>query len=401
MRKIIFYKLDGKVKSEEILNKKNLCHILGMMSKCTMTNGAKEIGFALPIETHNKEKYDEKVHDYIYLWTWDNLNENTGELIGDDDEKYNQTFKPVKIDDIEKIESIIFSNPRWGGKLTNKFEFYSDDVNEKEIEIPKALVNKNKENSNEDNQDEEKVYYYLTVRYEDYYSDKEYNYISDDTSVEIGDRVLVDMSGELVIAEVVETAYCDKFDAPFPVYKTKKIIKKVNENFNLADKEFYGELDSIKMNTVRMNIDGTYFELGIFNYVEEHENDDKWADIEIDVHNSNFKYFRKAELMTSAEIENLMIMLKKLLKDELKEKEEIGFYEPDLEFTLYPKINLWDTGEYMHIKSGNEIQDVYTELTINLTDRSGVYTGQKYVMIFEREEVEKIVAYMEKITNTK
>lgn len=35
------------------------------------------------------------------------------------------------------------------------------------------------------------------------YSDKEYNYISDDTSVEIGDRVLVDMSGELVIAEVV------------------------------------------------------------------------------------------------------------------------------------------------------------------------------------------------------
>ena len=137
------------------------------------------------------------------------------------------------------------------------------------------------------------------------------------------------MSGELVIAEVVETAYCDKFDAPFPVYKTKKIIKKVNENFNLADKEFYGELDSIKMNTVRMNIDGTYFELGIFNYVEGHENDDKWADIEIDVHNSNFKYFRKAELMTSAEIENLMMMLKKLLKDELKEKEKIGFYEPD------------------------------------------------------------------------
>ena len=105
--------------------------------------------------------------------------------------------------------------------------------------------------------------------------------------------------------------------------------------------------------------------------------------------------------MTSAEIENLMIMLKKLLKDELKEKEEIGFYEPDLEFTLYPKINLCDTGEYMYIKSGNEIQDVYTELAINLTDRSGVYTGQKYVMIFEREEVERIVEYMEKITNVK
>jgi len=84
-----------------------------------------------------------------------------------------------------------------------------------------------------------------------------------------------------------------------------------------------------------------------------------------------------------------------------KVKSEEILNNENLEFTLYPKINLWDTGEYMYIKSGNEIQDVYTELTINLTDRSGVYTGQKYVMIFEREEVEKIVAYMEKITNTK
>ena len=65
-----------------------------------------------------------------------------------------------------------------------------------------------------------------------------------------------------------------------------------------------------------------------------------------------------------------------------KVKSEEILNKENLEFTLYPKINLWDTGEYMYIKSGNEIQDVYTELTINLTDRSGVYTGQKYVMIF-------------------
>lgn len=52
-----------------------------------------------------------------------------------------------------------------------------------------------------------------------------------------------------------------------------------------------------------MNIDDTYFEFGIFNYIEGHENDDKWADIKINVHNSNFKYFRKSELMTSAEVE--------------------------------------------------------------------------------------------------
>lgn len=35
-------------------------------------------------------------------------------------------------------------------------------------------------------------------------------------------------------------------------------------------------------------------------------------------------------------------------------------------------------------------------MTINLTDREGTYTGQKYVMILDREEIEKIVKYMKK-----
>ena len=128
MKKIIFYKLDGQIKSEEKMYKENLGHINGMMTKCTMINGIEEVGFADPTGIYNKEKYDGKVQDYIYLWTWDNLDESTGKLIGDDDEKYNQTFKSVKIDDIEKIEAITNSNPRWGGKLTNKFRFRSNDT---------------------------------------------------------------------------------------------------------------------------------------------------------------------------------------------------------------------------------------------------------------------------------
>lgn len=276
-----------------------------------------------------------------------------------------------------------------------------NDANEKELEIPKFLINKSKEDSNEAKQDEEKIYYYLTVKYEDYSGNKEYNYISDDTSVNVGDRVLVDMAGEVVIAKVLETAYCNKFDAPFPVYKTKKIIKKVDEDFDIADIEFYDELDSEITNTVRMNIDDTYFEFGIFNYVEGQDNDDNWTDIKINVHNNNFKYFRKSELMTSAEVERLLKMIEKLLNDELEEKEKIRFYEPDLEFILYPKINLWDTGKYTYIKEGHEIQDIYMELNINLTDRNGVYTGQKYVMIFDRKEVEKVVTYMKTMVNKK
>lgn len=399
MGTIRFYKLNGQVKSEEVLTKENLEHINGMMTKCTMSNGAEKVGFADPTGIYDKEKYNGKAQEYIYLWTWDNLDENTGNLIGDDEEKYNQTFEAVKIDDIEKVEAIIYSNPRWGGKLTNKFEFHSNDNNENEIEIPKFLIqDKHEENSNS----EEEKYYYLTVKYEEYYSNKEYNYISDNTTIEVGDRVLVDMAGELVIAEVLETAYCDKFDAPFPVHKTKKIIKKVDEDFDIHDIELYDEEnDYLPDNVLYMNIDDTNLELGIFDYVRGENNDDNWANLIVKVKNRNFNYLRNAELMTSAEVERLLNGLQKLLNDELKEKEGIGFYEPDLEFDLYPKVNLWDTEKYAYIKEGHEIQDIYMELTINLTDRNGVYTGQKYVIIFDREEIEKIVTYMKTIVNIK
>ena len=395
MKKIVFYKLNGQVKSEEILTKENLEHIHGMMTKCTMVNGIEEVGFADPTGVYNEKIYDGRIHDYIYLWTWDSLNEETGDLIGDGDEKYNQTYKPVKIDDIEKVEAITYSNPRWGGKLTNKFEFYINDNNESELEIPKFLI-KDKQEKNNDS--DEEMYYYLTVKYEEHYSNKEYNYISEDTSVKVGDRVLVDMAGELVVAEVLETAYCDKFDAPFPVHKTKKIIKKVDKDFDIRDIEFYDEEnDNLPDNVLYMNIDDTYFELGIFDYVRGENNDDNWANLIVKVKNRNFNYLRNAELMTSAEVERLLNGLQKLLNDELKEKEGIGFYEPDLEFDLYPKMNLWDTGNYAYIKKGHEIQDIYVEFTINLTDREGTYTGQKYVIILDREEIEKIVKYMKKI----
>lgn len=83
--------------------------------------------------------------------------------------------------------------------------------------------------------DEEKAYYCLTVKYEGYYSNKEYSYISDDTSVKVGDRVLVDMAGKNVVAEVLEAKYCNKFDSPYLIHKTKKIIKKVDDDFDIDD----------------------------------------------------------------------------------------------------------------------------------------------------------------------
>ena len=119
--KIIFYKLNGEISDIEELTNENLSHINGMMTRCTLEDGSRVIGYADPFRTCDRNLYDNKIHDYIFLWTWDNLDEENHKLIGNEENRYNQTFKKVNIPNIIKVESILYSNPRFGGKLTNEF----------------------------------------------------------------------------------------------------------------------------------------------------------------------------------------------------------------------------------------------------------------------------------------
>ncbi len=144
MSKIIFYKLNGIVKKMVDLTEENLKQCNGMKLKCYLNDNSEIVGFADVFRTHDKNEFDNEVHGYINLWTFDNLDEEQHKLVGENDNRYNQTFKKINIEDIIKVEAILYSNPRWGTKLTNKFELYpndSDDSNESEsdVEIPSFL----------------------------------------------------------------------------------------------------------------------------------------------------------------------------------------------------------------------------------------------------------------------
>lgn len=83
-------------------------------------------------------------------------------------------------------------------------------------------------------------YFYLSVRYADLNNepcydcyDKCYNYLSDDKSVKEGDIVLVNCSGMDTIAKVISAKYYKGFEVPFPVSKTKHIIKKIQNEEEL------------------------------------------------------------------------------------------------------------------------------------------------------------------------
>lgn len=103
-------------------------------------------------------------------------------------------------------------------------------------------------------EDLDKEYYYVSVVYADSLESYDfYNYLSDDKSVKAGDKVLVNRAGDDVVALVTEARYYLGSEVPFPVSRTKSIIKKIENDEELkkygynseyfADYEFYEEDD--------------------------------------------------------------------------------------------------------------------------------------------------------------
>lgn len=121
--KIYFYRQDGHIDHDDVLSIETLARINGLKIRCHLNDNTDRVGFAdsFRVQTNN---YDGTVHDFINVWTYDNLDETTHKLVGDENTKNKQTPQAVMINSISYIEAILFSNPSYGGKLTNKFEIF-------------------------------------------------------------------------------------------------------------------------------------------------------------------------------------------------------------------------------------------------------------------------------------
>lgn len=84
------------------------------------------------------------------------------------------------------------------------------------------------------NIDDNDTVIYVSVVYDDDIVGKtvgnSFYYKTDIDLIEIGDKVLVDRAGTETIGEVVDVEYFKKTDVPFPIYKTKDIIKIIKSN---------------------------------------------------------------------------------------------------------------------------------------------------------------------------
>jgi len=122
---IIFYEHNGSLDSEIEMSELGLRGIHGMMTRCILKDGSVHVGYADVYGCCDRAHYNGKVHDRIFLETFAHLNEETGELEGSEEEKYDIMVEPIDIKDICKVEAIKYSGPRWGGILTNRFSLYT------------------------------------------------------------------------------------------------------------------------------------------------------------------------------------------------------------------------------------------------------------------------------------
>ncbi len=80
-------------------------------------------------------------------------------------------------------------------------------------------------------------YIFCSVTFND--SDKSYYYLTDDDSIEIGDYVVVPAGKDNheAIVEVVNVEYFDENNVPFPVEKTKRIIRVYEDDLSEQEDE--------------------------------------------------------------------------------------------------------------------------------------------------------------------
>lgn len=73
-----------------------------------------------------------------------------------------------------------------------------------------------------------KKYIYVSVEFEG--NSRSYYYTTEDETISVGDKVLVPFGKNELVGEVVDIDICSECDVPFPICKTRAIIKKLQKD---------------------------------------------------------------------------------------------------------------------------------------------------------------------------
>ena len=134
--KISFYELSGKLSSKVRMNKENIGRTHGMMVRCFLIDNTILEGFCYAFS----ELDPDKVGETIILEKWKYYDYCKYTLIGNNKDKFDKIKKEVNINDIMHIDAITHSNPQWGCRLLNRFEFVKgNNLSSEDLELPAFL----------------------------------------------------------------------------------------------------------------------------------------------------------------------------------------------------------------------------------------------------------------------
>lgn len=148
---------------------------------------------------------------------------------------------------------------------------------------------------------------------------------------------------------------------------------------------------------LKMDLCGIELQFKVYGYEPSvHEKwDDQWCRCDFSLSSRNWLNYRKVldEVLLSCEVENIADNLQKLLNDNLAEKTEISFIEPDFQMTLCPKRDLRDDPKYLYIQPGYEIADIYMDWRVYFWSEG--LTDNFLSVTLGREDIQILATYLQ------
>ena len=139
---------------------------------------------------------------------------------------------------------------------------------------------------------------------------------------------------------------------------------------------------------LKLDLSGIAFQLRIQQYEKSNPEDmfSKWCKVDLSFESKEglSYHFEDEETLLPFEVEELQERIGELLKGNLEEPTVMECIEPDFEFHFFPKDDEEELDEYM-------------ELIIALWGEGGL-SDNRLLLIFEKDNLEKLLAYLKEIT---
>ena len=155
---------------------------------------------------------------------------------------------------------------------------------------------------------------------------------------------------------------------------------------------------------IKLDIGGIDFHFRILGYRKStRENwDDEWCNVDLTLQSNEWLNYQitSDENLLAAEVEDLRDSIDALLNDKLEECQHKECIEPDFEFHLYPKEDLRNNPRFTYVAPGHEILDIHMDFSVTFWDREGCLSSNCLLMEFDRDDLERLLCYLNLVTGT-